>query len=175
MVAGTLISTSQYHYDDSARFIRGFHLYLIMADIIESRTSRVVIARMKPEEDVLITAKKIADDYNIRSGSLKMIGAVSSITLGYFHVEEKVYKQFTVDEDLEVISCIGNIARTEDGEVVVHAHMVVADVNGKCYGGHLLEGCIVSVTIELIIQEIVDTLTRKKDPEFGLQLLALKD
>ena len=146
-----------------------------MADIIETKENRVIIARMKPGEDLLQTAIKTVEEKNIMSGSLQMIGAVSGVNLGYFDVKEKKYKNFQVNEDLEVVSCMGNVSRLQNGEIVVHAHMIVADSTGRCYGGHLLEGCQVSVTIELFIHETVDTLTRKEDHEFGLNLLALKD
>ena len=103
-----------------------------------------------------------------------MIGAISKATLGYFDRPSKTYKSFTVDEDLEVVSCIGNISRTKDGTPVIHAHMIVADEKGKCYGGHLMPGCEVSVTIEMIINVFDDEMIRAKDPETGLNLLDIK-
>lgn len=98
-----------------------------------------------------------------------MIGAVARVHLAYFDREMKVYKDFTVAEDLEIISGIGNISK-HGGKYVVHAHVVAADETGKCYGGHLLEGCEVSVTIEIVITEIPE-LRRARDEKTGLNLL----
>jgi predicted DNA-binding protein with PD1-like motif len=132
-------------------------------------TGRVVIARLEPGEDILHSIEKIAIMKNIQSGQLSMIGAVSGVHLGYFDREQKIYKDFKVIEDLEIVSGIGNITK-HDGKYVIHAHLVAADETGKCYGGHLLEGCEVSVTIELIIIEVPE-LKRAIDDSTGLKLL----
>ena len=138
---------------------------------VTKTTGRVVIARLEPGEDILHAIEKVAAAHNIQSGYINMIGAVSGVHLGYFDREEKEYKEFTVKEDLEIVSGIGNIT-TYDNNYVIHAHLVAADQNGKCYGGHLLEGCEVSVTIELIITEIPE-LARAIDGVTGLKLLGV--
>ncbi|MFW9957924.1 MAG: PPC domain-containing DNA-binding protein [Candidatus Odinarchaeota archaeon] len=136
---------------------------------VTKTTGRVVIARLKPGNDVLHSIEKIATENKIQSGQLSMIGAVSGVHLGYFDREEKVYKDFRIEEDLEIVSGIGNITKY-DNNYVIHAHLVAADQTGRCYGGHLLEGCEVSVTIELIIIEIPELL-RATDEATGLKLL----
>jgi hypothetical protein len=35
----------------------------------------------------------------------------------------------------------------------VHLHISIADSKGKTLGGHLMEGCLVFTTVELVIQE----------------------
>ncbi len=125
---------------------------------------------MEPGEDVLETIETVAAEYGIKSGQVTLIGVISGATLGYFHIEANEYRDFTVDEDVEVVSCIGNIS-TLNGKAMVHAHMIVADEAGKCYGGHLMSGCRVSVTIELVILETAVELTRARDEKTGLNLL----
>jgi len=125
---------------------------------------------MDPGEDVLGTIEAVATKHGIRSGQLTLIGAISKAKLGYFHREAAEYKYFTVDKDVEVVSCIGDIS-THEGNLVVHAHMIVADETGKCWGGHLVIGCEVSVTIELVIIESEIELIRKRDDVTGLNLL----
>ncbi len=138
---------------------------------VTKTTGRVVIARLEPEEDILHSIEKVATEKNIQSGYLSMIGAVAGVHLGYFDREEKNYKDFTVDEDLEIVSGTGNITKY-DNNYVIHAHLIAADQTGRCYGGHLLEGCKVSVTIELIITEIPE-LIRSIDEVTGLKLLGI--
>ena len=138
---------------------------------VTKTTGRVVIARLEPGEDILHAIEKVATANNIQSGYISMIGAVTGVHLGYFDREEKLYKEFTVKEDLEIVSGIGNITMY-DGNYVIHAHLVAADQTGKCYGGHLLEGCEVSVTIELVITEI-PVLIRVIDDATGLKLLGI--
>ena len=45
-----------------------------------------------------------------------------------------------------------------------HIHLGISDSTGTTIGGHLLEGCIVYTTAEIIIQQSDDLIfTRKKD------------
>ncbi|MGQ4910790.1 MAG: PPC domain-containing DNA-binding protein [Candidatus Thorarchaeota archaeon] len=143
-----------------------------MVDTIETSTRRTIVARMRPGEDVLETIQTVAKEHGIRSGQVSLIGAIAGAKLGYFDRDEMAYKHFSVEEDVEVVSCMGNIT-THGDDLVVHAHMIVADDQGRCYGGHLLPGCKVSVTIELIINEIEGRLERAKDQATGLNLMSL--
>jgi predicted DNA-binding protein with PD1-like motif len=141
-----------------------------MVRSIQTEIKRVIFARMDPGEDVLGTIEKVAIEHGVKSGQLSLIGAVSKAKLGYFHREAGEYRNFKVDEDVEVVSCIGDIS-THDGNLVIHAHLIVADEHGKCWGGHLMKGCEVSVTIELVIIETEIELIRKRDDVTGLNLL----
>jgi len=141
-----------------------------MVRSIQTESKRVIFARMYPGEDVLESIESVAKKHGVRSGQLSLIGAISKAKLGYFHREAVEYRDFTVDEDVEVVSCMGNIA-THEGKLVVHAHMIVADEAGQCWGGHLMKGCEVSVTIELVIIETEIDLIRKRDDATGLNLL----
>lgn len=138
---------------------------------VTTTTGRVIVARLEPSEDILKSIESIVAKHKLRSGYLSLIGAVSKVHLGYFDREEKIYKDFTIDEDLEIVSCVGNISRLLD-DYVVHAHVVASDVNGKCYAGHLMEGCEVSVTIEIVITEF-PKMKRARDEATGLNLLDL--
>ena len=79
-----------------------------------------------------------------------------------------------IERDLEVVSGMGDISRLDDDSVVVHVHLVVSYEEGRCWGGHLMEGCKVSVTIELVIIETDVDLRRAKDEKTGLNLLDVK-
>ncbi|MHA3962061.1 MAG: PPC domain-containing DNA-binding protein [Candidatus Thorarchaeota archaeon SMTZ1-45] len=141
-----------------------------MVRSIQTKIKRVIFARMDPGEDVLESIEAVAKEYGIKSGQISLIGAVSKAKLGYYHRESAEYKHFMVNEDVEVVSCMGDIS-SHEGNIVVHAHMIVADESGKCYGGHLMIGCEVSVTIELVVIETEINLTRKYDDLTGLNLL----
>ena len=52
------------------------------------------------------------------------IGGFSRATLGYFDVDRSSYRPIPVEEQVEVLSLIGDIARGDDGPKV-HAHVVV--------------------------------------------------
>ncbi|MHA2377893.1 MAG: PPC domain-containing DNA-binding protein [Candidatus Thorarchaeota archaeon] len=144
-----------------------------MVRTVSTTVKGAIFARMYPGEDIIKTIEKVAADHGVKSGQLSLIGAVSIATLRWFNRVSGEYNEFVVDRDLEIVSCMGNIARTRDGDLVVHAHMIAADEDGKCYGGHLAPGCEVSVVAELVILEMEEDIFRVRDEVTGLGLMDL--
>ncbi|MGB8779586.1 MAG: DUF296 domain-containing protein, partial [Candidatus Bathyarchaeia archaeon] len=57
---------------------------------------------------------------------------------------------------------------------IVHAHIVVSNENGEAYGGHLMKGCRVGPTAELVVVEAASVhLRRRYDEKTKLKLLKL--
>lgn len=137
---------------------------------IESNIKRIIVAKLEKGEDLLESLAALAKKYELVSGFFNAIGALSEANIGFF--EKGVYKSIKLEEDLEVVSCIGNISYRE-GEMVVHAHIVVGDKEGKAFGGHVLKGCIVSVTCEIFLIEIDQKIRRTEDKATRLFLLDL--
>jgi uncharacterized protein len=99
------------------------------------------------------------------------IGGFQEAVLGYFELEKKDYKKIPVDEQVEVLSLVGDIA-LEKGEPKVHAHVVVGSSNGSTYGGHLLKARV-RPTLELVLTESPQHLHRQFNKAFGLALIQL--
>lgn len=97
------------------------------------------------------------------------IGAFSRATLGYFDRDRKDYRRIPIDEQVEVLSLVGNIA-LDNTEPKIHAHVVVGKADGTAHGGHILEA-YVWPTLEVIVVESPRHLRRTTDPETGLALL----
>jgi predicted DNA-binding protein with PD1-like motif len=102
---------------------------------------------------------------------LTAIGAFREATLGYFDWEKKDYKKIPIDEQVEVLSLIGDVA-LKDGEPTVHVHVVVGRSDGSTRGGHLLEARV-RPTLEVILVESPAHLRKEHDPESGLALIGL--
>jgi predicted DNA-binding protein with PD1-like motif len=113
----------------------------------------------------------VAKEQGLSASHFTAIGAMQSVTLGYFDWEKKDYRKIEVREQVEVLSLIGDIA-THEGKPKVHAHLVVGKSDGTTMGGHLLSG-IVRPTLEVVITESPRHLRRKHDPETGLALIDL--
>lgn len=110
---------------------------------------------------------------NVVSGSqISAIGAFSNVTLGYFDRDRKDYKKIQVDEQVEVLSLLGDIT-IESGKPKVHAHTVVGRSDGTTRGGHVIKAKVWP-TLEVIVTEAPEYLTRKHDPETGLTLIAIE-
>ena len=108
------------------------------------------------------------------AASLTAIGAFERVTLGFFESERKDYKKIPVNEQVEVMSLVGNITLEESGEPKVHAHVVVGRRDGTAHGGHLLEAHV-RPTLEVILVESPTRLRRKMNAEAGLPLIDLTE
>lgn len=77
---------------------------------------------------------RFAEDKGLSAASFTAVGALSSARLGWFSWETKQYEpSVTVDEQVELLSLIGDIA-LRGGEPVVHAHAVIGK---KDMGPHM--------------------------------------
>ena len=111
-----------------------------------------------------------AKEQRLSAASFKAVGALSSVRLGWFSWESKRYEpSVTLDEQVELLSLIGDVAQ-KDGEPVVHAHAVVGKKDGTAHGGHLLKAYI-RPTCEVVLTESPVHLQKFVDPASGLVLI----
>lgn len=111
-----------------------------------------------------------AREYTLTGAHLTAIGALQDVTLGFWDGERKEYRRIAVQEQVEVLSLVGNVALAPDGGPKVHAHVVVGKADGTAHGGHLLGGHV-RPTLEVVLVEIPEHLRRTFDPQAGLALL----
>ncbi len=113
-----------------------------------------------------------ARERSIDAASFTGIGAFQQVTLGYFDIDTRDYTRIPVNEQVEVVSLVGNIACGDDGPKL-HAHVVVGRRDGTALGGHLMDGRV-RPTLELVLMESPAHLRRRSDPATGLALIDLK-
>jgi uncharacterized protein len=121
-------------------------------------------------DEVLAGLKQFAKEHRPRSAHFTAIGAFRDAVLAYFDWPSKQYRELPVNEQVEVLTLAGDIAWKDDGEPVVHAHVVVGRADGSTRGGHL-KAAHVRPTLELVLVEYPRHLERKHDPETGLTLI----
>lgn len=128
--------------------------------------------KLEKDDDVLGSIVDYCKKNKIKSGAIFGIGAVQKAVLGYFDVVTKTYLENNFDFYAEILNCTGNIAINETTkEHMAHLHMLIGDVKGVTFGGHVLPGTLISVTGEFILFETNSTLNRNIDDEFKLMLL----
>ncbi|MDQ6621369.1 MAG: DNA-binding protein [Pseudomonadota bacterium] len=120
-------------------------------------------------EDVLPCLMRFAKEQRLAASELTAIGAFQDVVLGYFDWERKDYKRIPVNEQVEVVSMIGDIALDGD-QPTLHVHLVVGRSDGSAMGGHLLEAHV-RPTLEVVITESPAHLCRRHDAESGLALI----
>jgi len=142
---------------------------VVFLKVLEDRViGRVTVVRLERGEDILISLSELSREKNIRSAFFTLIGALSQARFGYF--EGGVYKTIEVKENVEIVSCIGNVTKKGSGSFI-HAHIAVACEDGSVYGGHLMEGCIVDPTVEVFMVKVNPSVIRKVDPYSNLYLI----
>jgi predicted DNA-binding protein with PD1-like motif len=132
--------------------------------------SRKIIGRLAKGEDLLAALENCAREHGITLAEVQAIGAVSQARVGYYHQQERKYYFLDLNQPLEIVSLLGNIS-LKDGKPLVHAHLSLADHEGRAFGGHLAEGTLV-FACEFTIQEYQSAapLVRRMDEPTGLFL-----
>jgi predicted DNA-binding protein with PD1-like motif len=122
-------------------------------------------------DEVIAGLTSFAKEHALDASDFTALGAFSSAVLGFFEVEQKDYRKIPVEEQVEVLTLVGNIT-LDDGEPKIHAHVVLGCADGATRGGHLLEGWA-RPTLELILSESPVQLRRRYDAASGLALIRL--
>jgi len=129
----------------------------------------VFMGRLEKDDDLVNELTKIVQEKDITTGIIKVIGAVQRAKIGFYNQDKHEYEYIEFDREMEIVSCIGNISLL-DGEPFIHAHIVLADEDGSCYGGHLAEGTKVFAS-EFYIQPLKGgKLERKYEEKTQLTL-----
>lgn len=121
-------------------------------------------------EDPVPCIESFAAEHRLTAAQITAIGAFARATLGWFDWDEKTYREIVVDEQVELLSLVGDIALKDD-EPSLHAHVVVGKRDGSAHGGHLLSATV-RPTMEIILTEAPAHLRKRHDPESGLALIA---
>ena len=131
------------------------------------------VIRLAHGVDLLDALREQCRQRAIRMGVLSVIGAVHGATIGYYDQKEKAYQNKNIAGELEIASCTGNIS-LKDGDIMVHAHLLLSDATGTTYGGHLLSPTTLFAA-EAFIQELDgDPLEPEYDSVTGLFLWRMK-
>lgn len=139
--------------------------------LFEENKLKTFALAFQKDEDVVPLLLQFAEENNINSARLSGIGAFQRVRLGYFDRDRRQYRPIEIEEQVELLSLMGNLARN-DGKAKLHAHVIVGKRDGTAHGGHLLGG-IVWPTLEIMIVETPAYLQRTMDDSTGLALLDL--
>jgi predicted DNA-binding protein with PD1-like motif len=120
-------------------------------------------------EEFVAGLVQFAREESLSASHFTAIGAFSDVTTGYFDPQKKSYLRKQINEQVEVLSLVGDIA-LQEREPKVHAHVVVGKADGTAYGGHVLEAHVWP-TLEVVITTSPAHLRRRHDPETGLALI----
>lgn len=135
----------------------------------ESQNSYVLI--FETGDEVLTELKRFVHENEITAASFSAIGAFSSATLAYFNWDSKAYEDFSIEEQVEVLTLTGDVA-LKDEQPALHAHVILGCKDGSTKGGHLQEAHV-RPTLEVMLEESPAYLRKSFDQESGLMLIDL--
>lgn len=120
------------------------------------KADRAHVLRLQPGEDVRPTLEQWAKDNAIEAGAIT--AAVGSLTQAHIRYANRADGIMTTG-DLEIVAFSGTLSRHG-----AHLHIAVADREGTMLGGHVLPGCLVRTTLELVVLEVAGVrMLRTKD------------
>ncbi|MFD6953385.1 hypothetical protein A6A08_26065 [Nocardiopsis sp. TSRI0078] len=141
--------------------------------LLEENGLRTFLLVMDKGDEAFEQITGFAEANGVTAASLTAIGAASHVTLGYFDRDTSEYRYTSFDEQLEIASCIGDIADNQGG-AALHAHIVLGREDSTALAGHLKE-LRVFPTMEVVLTETPAHLRKRVDPQTGLALISADD
>ena len=103
-------------------------------------------------DEVAAGLAAFAERHHLGAAHFSAIGGSQSVTLGYYEWEDEDHKKIEVDEQVEVLSMVGDIA-LENGHPTVHAGVLIGKADGSVRRGHLVDAHV-RPAIEAIVTEV---------------------
>ena len=118
--------------------------------------NKVYVFRLKPGEDLRKSIEAIVKEKNIKAGWINTcVGSLTDYTIRFANRQEGIRGS----GHFEIISLTGTVSVNGS-----HLHISISDSTGKTIGGHLLDGCKIYTTAEIVIGSTTAyEFIRKKD------------
>ena len=121
---------------------------------------KTICVRLHRGDDLLGSIRKIADTYHIEAGV--PLSAVGCVSQGRLRDASGITLR-DINEPCEIVSLNGTVSHRR-----CHLHLALSKEDLSTVGGHLVEGCIINTTCELVIGLLEDwQLDTEFDPQTG--------
>jgi len=78
--------------------------------ILNEHPERTIALVFDEGEEIAQGLLQFADEQNLTAARFSAIGALSRATLGFFDLEKRDYRHIEINEQVEVLSLLGNFA-----------------------------------------------------------------
>ena len=120
--------------------------------MIVTKFNDAYLLKLEQHEEFMRELKKFCSENQIQSASISAIGAINSVTLGFYNVQSQTYEEQSFHKPFELTSASGTVTMI-DNELNIHVHATVSDKDFRTYGGHLFRA-IASKTIEILLRKL---------------------
>lgn len=123
--------------------------------------------RLRPGQDLKKELLNYCQTQQLKAACV--LSSVGSLTRAFLRLSGgKIVSEF--EGPFEIISLNGTL--NSDG---IHLHMSISDFAGKVFGGHLMDGCEIYTTAEIVLAENTDLhFAREMDEETGYKELLIQ-
>ena len=133
----------------------------------EADGMKVFALRLRPGQDLRQQIERFTKEKHLKAGFI--ITTVGSLEKASLRLADQSNAS-SFEEKFEIVSLVGTLS--QDG---VHLHISLSDSTGKTIGGHLVEGCRIYTTAEIIIGEARGIVfTRETDSLTGYKELMIR-
>lgn len=133
------------------------------------RFGSIYQGRLNKGDELIDSLTNQLKERGIEAGLIFGIGAVSSTKLGYFNANAKKYEEKFFDENMEIVSLIGNIS-IKDNDIFPHIHALFSKRDFSVVGGHLFPPTIIYAFEFQIYEFTGEPPIRSFDEDTGLYL-----
>jgi hypothetical protein len=111
---------------------------------MQEKNEKIHVFRLKPGEDLKRSIVHFVKENKIQAGWINAcVGSLTDYQIRFANCDSATGG----NGHFEIVSLTGLVSL--DG---VHLHVAVADSTGKVIGGHLMDGCIVYTTAEIVLE-----------------------
>jgi len=135
--------------------------------IFEDENSVAIV--LEKGEKIIESLKTLVSEKRI-FGYFKGIGAVKWVEIAYGDADTGEYLVEKYEDGYEILGLNGNITLDENGDPIVHAHILLGDREHRAIGGHLMEA-EVSITCEIFLTKTNLKLKRKRLGETSFKVI----
>ena len=134
---------------------------------VENSAMKTLSFRLRPGQDLKDELDKLVWQQGIEAGAvLTCVGSLTDLTLRLANQDGPTRWQ----GHFEIVSLVGTLSTNGS-----HIHLSVSDSTGRTLGGHLLAGCKIYTTAEIVVGMLSDVVyTREPDPTFGYKELVVR-
>ncbi len=113
--------------------------------------------RLKPKQDLFDEIESYVATQHIEAGCLlSSVGSLTHATLRL--ANQNIYNEY--EGHFEIVSLNGTISQHGS-----HLHIAISNEKGETIGGHLVRGCRIYTTAEIVLAEFEDVVYRREFAE----------
>lgn len=123
--------------------------------------------RLKPNDDMFDSIEAFVRDKNIEAGCV--LSGVGSLTHAVLRLANREFHS-EYDGHFEIVSITGTVSIHGS-----HLHLSISDGDGNTIGGHLVSGCKIYTTVEIVLAVFDDVVYKRElyENDSGYEELAV--